>query len=328
MKKILYGIQGTGNGHITRAKEFIPSFAEHVEVDVLISGAHHDLKVPFDVKFECRGLGFYFGKNGGIDYLKTYKNHNSRSFFNEIKTLDTSSYDLIVTDFEPVSAWAAKRKNVPSVSLSHQSAILSQHTPRPKYRDLSGELLLQHFAPSDKKIGFHFDVYDDYIYTPVIRKDIRNSSVSNLGHYTVYLPAYSDEKIIKLFNQIPNVQWEVFSKHTSFSYKIGNVKIRQISTQEFTESMASCEGVICGAGFETPAETMYLYKKLLVVPMSGQYEQKCNAEALKKMGVTVLKKLKQKKLIEIIEWIDRPISYRKVAYLDNTSEIVKKVLNI
>ena len=52
--------------------------------------------------------------------------------------------------------------------------------------------------------------------------------------------------------------------------------------------------MLCGAGFETPAEALFLNKKLLVIPMKTQFEQKCNAQALKEMGVTVVKKLSYK----------------------------------
>ena len=63
-------------------------------------------------------------------------------------------------------------------------------------------------------------------------------------------------------------------------------------------------GVLCGAGFETPAEVLHLRKKLLVVPMKSQYEQKCNAVALKKLGVPVLKKIKKGNLKKIEKWLD------------------------
>lgn len=44
-------------------------------------------------------------------------------------------------------------------------------------------------------------------------------------------------------------------------------------------------------GFETPAEAMYLNKKLLSIPILNHFEQECNAEAMKKLGIKVLKKL-------------------------------------
>ena len=41
--KILYAIQGTGNGHLTRAKEIIPILKEKGDVDILISGSECDI---------------------------------------------------------------------------------------------------------------------------------------------------------------------------------------------------------------------------------------------------------------------------------------------
>ena len=51
MLKILYAVQGTGNGHVTRAIEFIPCFKKHGEVDVLVSGIQSDIELPFKVTY-------------------------------------------------------------------------------------------------------------------------------------------------------------------------------------------------------------------------------------------------------------------------------------
>ena len=48
--KILYGLQATGNGPISRAIELVPEPKEYAEVDVLMSGTENSLKFPYDVK--------------------------------------------------------------------------------------------------------------------------------------------------------------------------------------------------------------------------------------------------------------------------------------
>ena len=40
--------------------------------------------------------------------------------------------------------------------------------------------------------------------------------------------------------------------------------------------------------------------------MKSQYEQHCNAAALKRMGVPILKNIKKKRLKKIAKWIDSP----------------------
>lgn len=89
--------------------------------------------------------------------------------------------------------------------------------------------------------------------------------------------------------------------------------------------MASSNGVVCGAGFETPSEALFLRKKLLVIPMKNQYEQKCNALALKKMGVTVFNKLNKKSVQKITGWLQsEPI--KNIDYKDNTEDIIASIL--
>jgi uncharacterized protein (TIGR00661 family) len=68
--------------------------------------------------------------------------------------------------------------------------------------------------------------------------------------------------------------------------------------------MVSAHGVLCGAGFETPAEALYLRKKLLVVPMKNQYEQHYNAASLNQLGVPSIKKMNKKNLSKIEEWVN------------------------
>ena len=63
--------------------------------------------------------------------------------------------------------------------------------------------------------------------------------------------------------------------------------IKPSSIKDFTKSLINCRGIITSAGFETPAEAMFLKKKLMCIPILGQYEQLCNAESLKELGVMV-----------------------------------------
>ena len=60
--KILYAVQGTGNGHITRALEIIPFLQKKGDLDILISGIQSDIELPFEVKYRFKGLSFIFGK--------------------------------------------------------------------------------------------------------------------------------------------------------------------------------------------------------------------------------------------------------------------------
>lgn len=323
--KVLYAIQGTGNGHLSRARDIIPILQQKVDLDILVSGVQADVKLPFKIKYQLNGLSFIFGKKGGVDLWKTVKNSDFKKFRKEMKKINIQQYDLVINDFEPLSAWAAKLHKIPCVSMSHQAAVKAIESPKPKKRDYMGERILKRYAPTDTYYGFHFKKYNSNIYTPVIRKEIRNLTPTIGQHYTVYLPAYGDKKLIDFFHQFKNTTWQVFSKHTQKAYTDKNVMIEPINNATFIKSFETCKGIICGAGFETPAEALYLQKKLLVIPMKNQYEQQCNAAALKDLGVPVIKKLKNKHIPTIKNWIEN-LQKTPVNYPDETEDIIDIIL--
>lgn len=323
--RILYAIQGTGNGHLSRSLDIVPCLLKHGAVDILVSGNQGDLILPFRIKYKFSGLSFIFGKSGGVNLWKTVAQTNVHKLLKSIKNLPVEDYDLVINDFEPVSAWACYFKNKPCISLSHQAAVLSPGLPLPEHTDMLGKLILNTYAPGSAKYGFHFSSYNDTIFTPVIRKQVRQAEVTDAGHYTVYLPSYDDKRLIGFLSEFKDVKWDVFSKHNRRPFRSGNINIQPINSEKYTASMAASSGILCGAGFETPAEALYLGKKLIVVPMRNQYEQHLNAAALMDMKVPVIKSLKSKYKPMIQDWLEngRKIS---VKYPDITQEIINMIV--
>ena len=83
--KILYAIQGTGNGHLSRAREIIPILQQKGELDLLISGTQADVDLPYPVKYRFKGLCFIFGKKGGVDVMATYQKKQSEKIIRRNK---------------------------------------------------------------------------------------------------------------------------------------------------------------------------------------------------------------------------------------------------
>ncbi|REH50589.1 uncharacterized protein (TIGR00661 family) [Tenacibaculum gallaicum] len=322
--KILYAFQGTGNGHASRALEIIPHLQRRGDVDILVSGSQYEISLPFDIKYKLHGLGFVFGKKGGIDLINTLKDLNLKKVYKEVKILPVKEYDLVINDFEPISAWACLFRNVPIISLSNQNALLNEKNSAFKKFRLE-RLIIKYYAPAKNKFGFHFKTHSSSTFLPIIRKEIRYRNITNKGHYTVYLPSYSDEKIIKVLSSIKDIKWQVFSKKTKEHQFFHNITILPINDDVFIRSMASAKGVVCGAGFATPTEALYLRKKLLVIPMKNQYEQQCNAVTLKEMGVTVVKKLSKKQLPKIEKWINTN-KIIEVHYPDVTEDMLDAII--
>lgn len=322
--KILYAIQGTGNGHLARATEIVPILKSMCDTDVLVSGTQADLSVPFKINYRFLGLSFIIGQNGGVDLIQTIRKMPVKQFLKDIRHLPVHQYDLVISDFEPVSAWACRLHGKECIGLSHQNAVLHPYAPRPDLNDFIGKLILKRYAPATYNYGFNFKHFPPDVFPPVIRKDIRNAEVTVKKHYTVYLPAYSDSQIQKVLSQISEVEWQVFSKHSKTRYTACNIQFQPVSLEGFTRSFLNCTGLLSTAGFEGPAEAIFMGKKLCVIPMKKQYEQYCNAAYLKSMGIKVLDHFTDSS-DELREWVHQSMPL-EIKFPDLTREILESLI--
>ncbi|MDZ7808169.1 MAG: glycosyltransferase family protein [Gracilimonas sp.] len=288
----------------SRARVVLPKLREYAEVDVLISGYNFKMSIDGPVDFTARGLSLAYDNKGSIDFLETALGLNPVRFFQDIQKLPIQDYDFVVNDFEPVTAWAAKRAGMPCVAISHQASFLSDRVPRPEKRSPFAENLMRHFAPSTSAVGSHYLRYDDFIEPPIIRRHIRELNPVQEDHVTVYLPAFDHETLASIFGQIKKVRWHIFSPTCDTAYQKGNVEVNPVGKETFLKSIESCLGIVSATGFETSSEAMYLCKKFLTIPIKKQYEQLCNAAALKELGGEVVYQLDQHFTNKLSEWID------------------------
>jgi len=248
--RILYGVQGTGNGHLSRARVMAKALIEHnIQVDFLFSG-----RKPEDFfDMECFGdyrvqAGMTFATHSGrVNITQTVKQNCSLSLLKDIQSLDLSCYDLVLNDFEPISAWAARRQGVPSIGISHQAALTH---PVPKLGSTwLNELLLEH-----------------------------------THQILVYLPFEEADVIADFFKPFTDYQFLVYHAKQPTKRIADHIQWHGFNRDGFKQHLASCGGVIGNAGFELASEALTLGKKLLVKPLIGQFEQLSNVAALQLLG--------------------------------------------
>ncbi|WP_281637334.1 glycosyltransferase family protein [Flavobacterium marginilacus] len=307
--KIFYAIQATGNGHISRAIQLYPYLQKFGEVDFFLSGNNATLDIDLPIKFRSAGCSLHYSKCGGLNYWDIAKNIKPKQIYDDANALPLKNYDVVINDFDSITSLASKLQKVNSIQFGHQASFISPNTPRPEKKSMMGEMILKHYAPSPKNIGLHFDKYDDFIYPPVIKDEIVNADPKNKDHITVYLPSFQKDCLEKTFNKLPNLKFHWFLEETKNKHTIKNVTYYPVSKDLFNKSLINCEGIITGGGFETPAEALYLGKKILSIPIRQHYEQECNAAALKKMGVPVLYEIGDDFHLIIENWLDSHIKY-------------------
>jgi uncharacterized protein (TIGR00661 family) len=286
--KIFYAVQATGNGHISRAIQLLPYLEKLGTVDVFLSGANATLETPLPIKYRSNGLSLFYSTCGGLDYKKMWKHNSLRRALHEAKDLPVDKYDIVINDFDFITAQACRIKRKTSVQFGHQASFMSSKTPRPEKKSFFGEMILQRYAPAAHYIGLHFQSYDTFIFPPVIKDEFLQTTPEDKGHITVYLSAYQRHCLEDHFKALPYLHFHWFLKGIEQVYREGNITYYPVSNALFNESLLNCHGIITGGGFETPAEALYLKKRLMCIPIRGQYEQLCNTAALKQMGVAVI----------------------------------------
>ncbi len=302
--KLLYAIQGTGNGHLARAMELAPYLLKHAEVDFLISGRAAELKFPFEFKYNYHGLYFIFGKRGGVDYWSSIKSLRPFRLIKDVIQCPVKQYDAIVNDFEPISAWSAYFKNCKTIGVSHQASFFSDRVPLPKRRNHLFEFAMKRFAPVGHRVGTHYKAYDKDIFLPIIRSELLDAQPYQGDKIVVYLPAFSDDFLIQHFNKVTGQQWQIYSKKTSAAYVKGNVEVFPVDRVKYGKALIGARAVVIGSGFQGTSEALYLGKKILTIPMFDQYEQLCNAAALEEMGVEVCFKIDDSFVGRLQRWLD------------------------
>ena len=322
--KVLYAIQTTGNGHLSRAKEFIPYLKQRFQVDVILSGPQTHLDLDFPIKKHYRGLRFYYTEKGAVNWLKTIGKNNFWRFFKDVLQQDIQEYDLIITDFEPVSAWSSKLKGVACYGLSNQLSLWQKGVQEPIQKKRFLIRYLKWFAPVDKEYPLHYFKFNKSIYDPIIRSSIRKLKTREDGGILVYLPAYAESSILAIIQQFPNIEWHVFSQKRNDKTTVGSTHLYPLKESTFLHQLANAKGVVTNAGFSTTTEALFLGKPLLVIPIKKQIEQAYNSAALQKIGVPCLNDFSLSYLKEITKWTQNPVSI-KLEYKNELSTLVDEI---
>ncbi len=322
--KIFYAVQATGNGHISRAMEILPYLERYGQVDIFLSGANNSLLLDAPVKYRSNGLSLFYTHGGGLNYLRIARQITPLRIWREVRDLPVEKYDLVINDFECLTSLSCAYKKVPSVNFGHQASFVSPKVPLPGKQDPMGAWILRNYARATQYIGLHFKQYDDFILPPVIKKDILQAEPADKGYITVYLSAYSDATVRKYLHPLKEYRWQVFSTEVKQPVQDGNILFIPVSKSAFNKSLINCSAILTGAGFETPAEALYMGKKLLVIPIRGQYEQICNAAALAKMGVPVLDALDAGFAGVFRPWIAQ--KKKPLLHLDHSTESIVSYL--
>ena len=281
---ILYGVQATGNGHITRSREMVKALRDRGHhVEVIVSGRKkEDLwgMEPFKPFHHFEGLTFQTEK-GRVQLLQTLAKARPFQMLRDVRSFPAKHIDLVVTDYEPISARVAAQHGIPCIGIGHQYAF-EYDIPKANFNPVN-KWFMSEFAPVDIGVGLHWHHFDQAILPPIIpritqfERPLKNTTL-------VYLPFEDHSKLLKILRNFPSQRFILYSDQVPAG-RNGHITVKPHSRETFPVDLAMAEGVICNSGFELPSEAISLGKKILVKPLKGQPEQSSNAMAMNALKV-------------------------------------------
>jgi uncharacterized protein (TIGR00661 family) len=336
MARIIYGVAGEGFGHSSRSHLIGQRFIDAGH-DVMFVGSRKSLvylKQYFGERVkEIFGLSFAY-EDGRIDKSETLKRNllklpegawqNEELFRQHFEPFEP---DLVVSDFEPFSAWWAWRKGVPFISIDHEHMLTLcklEHPAKNWFSRLTASVVTEcHYVGALAYIIVSFfeaplRIDAAVLAPPIIRPLVARMKSTPGEHIVLYATTGRGQK--QLRDTLGKFGRQTFCIY-GFDKDLqdGNCLFKKRSTEGFLTDLASARGVIASAGFSLISECMHLRKKMLLVPLANQYEQIINARYIQKLGLGVsADKLDEAAVARFLDEIDKPMpSDERILWPDN-----------
>jgi uncharacterized protein (TIGR00661 family) len=165
---------------------------------------------------------------------------------------------------------------------------------------------------------------------PIIRPIVGSLRTEPGEHILLYSTTGRGEEQLRGFlNKFSGQKFNIYGFDQDRKYK--NCVFKERSTEGFLADLVGARGVIASAGFSLISECMYLKKKMLLLPLAGQYEQIINAHYIQKLGLGIsAEKLDEAVLSRFLDELDKPMpDDDRIIWPDNDRffQILQEVLN-
>jgi len=295
--RIVYGVSGEGSGHSSRAREVMTHLLEagHEVRAASYDRGFANLRDDFDV-LEIEGLHIATEENR-VSLVETFT-HNLARMSEGVRSLKGLRDELfrawkpevVITDFEPMSAYLANHYELPLVTIDNQHRMRYMAYPRPEAlkRDARlTETVIRALVPKpDVSLVTTFwfgEVKNErtFLFPPILRRSILETRPGEGEHVLVYFTQGFDAFLAHL-RDLPDQRFVVYG--TGRAGEEGNLRFEAPSREGFRAHLATARAVISTAGFTLMTEALHLGKPLLALPMAGQFEQELNAHLLEASG--------------------------------------------
>ena len=295
MANILYGVNGEGAGHSTRAKEVICHLqrAGHNVHVVSFDRGLTNLRRDFEVT-EIHGWRLAYVDNR-VRYQRTVAKNllGARKTVASLKRLKKLSeqwrIDLVITDFEPLSCHIGHRRRIPVISIDNQHCLTNADVSYPhEYRAdaAATKMVVRMMVPrADAYLVTSFfnakvTKSNTFLFPPILRENVLRAKPRTGEQVLVYV-TFPAPALAKL---LASVRCRFIAYGFGREGQDGNILYKTPSLDEFVKDLISANAVVANAGFSLVTEALHLQKPYLAIPVAHQFEQVFNAYWLDKAG--------------------------------------------
>ncbi len=295
MANILYGVNGEGSGHSTRAKEVITHLQRQGHT-VHAASFDRGLRNLADHCETTEIYGFRFAYvNNRVKYKRTFAKNllttpqAARSMKRLTQQMKEWRIDLVITDFEPLCCHVGHRMRLPVLSIDNQHSLTNTRVSYPlKYaKDAAAARLVTRMMTPRANAYLVTSFFDapvrrrnTFVFPPIVRQEVLQSSSTENEHVLVYVTSPSAD----LARLLSSVRCRFVAYGFDRDGEQGSILYKKPSMSSFLADLASCKAIIANAGFSLVSEALHLGKPYLAVPVKHQFEQIFNAYYLGKMG--------------------------------------------
>lgn len=293
--RIIYAVAGEGYGHATRSKPVIEHLRKHHKVMVVAGGKAYAYLNRFFPTIWTASTFLVYDNNAVCAWRTVLLNlvRLPLYFFSFLKMfflLLSWRPDVVISDFEPWSCYAALFARVPVVGLCNQGVLTCAKLAVPEHHFwdfFKARLVCRLILPFARLMivpSFFFpELKKQACYVmPVMRKEVVALRPVVGSHVLVYQTSSSNRELLQAIRQCKGQDFVVYGFNKEIAD--GNIVFKRFSEASFLKDLASCKALIANGSFSVISEGLFLRKPVLSIPVRGQSEQFVNAHYLEKLG--------------------------------------------
>jgi len=307
--KIVLGVCGFGLGHSIRQRPILEG---------LLARGHRVILIANDQSYQYYARNFpkipllrvyvpvIYTTPDGLDFARTANDPRNNlakanpAFWNACGAIQQTfgKPDVVISDYDMISAQMAYLFGAPLVTLDQQSKFLGYEFPDiGNFKPNEHRMRLGYFFPKAKaRIATSFfkvnyapvAEYPVAIIPPIIGQDVKRTKANPVPKQVILYVSAADaleqsfDDLAEVFSAFPDYRFFCVRDGT-FNKLPSNVIPIPNTRAEFLVTLANSSAVIATAGHNLITESLYLHVPMFLLPFT-HYEQQLNARTIEREG--------------------------------------------